>query len=86
MQVTPPHRNFALNRANKGSELSCFPTPIHPVVIMAMHTGLWQGELLRLTWADIDWNVGVLTVQEPKAHERQSDSNEFDRGRTVFRG
>lgn len=38
---------------------------------MAMHTDLRQGELLKLTWADIGWNVGVITVQEPKADERQ---------------
>ena len=43
----------------------------HAIVITAMHTGLRQGELLRLTWADIGWNVGVMTVQEPKADERQ---------------
>ncbi len=51
--------------------LDLLPVAYHPVVIMAMHTGLRQGELLKLTWADIDWNVGVLTIQEPKADERQ---------------
>ena len=38
---------------------------------MAVNTGLRQGELLRLTWADIDWNVGVLTIHETKAGERR---------------
>ena len=37
----------------------------------AIHTGLRQGELLRLTWADVDWTVGVLTIHETKAGERR---------------
>jgi len=43
----------------------------HPLILMALNTGLRQGELLQLTWADIDWNVGVLTIHETKAGERR---------------
>jgi integrase len=43
----------------------------HDIVITAITTGLRQGELLRLSWADVDWNVGVLTVHETKAGERR---------------
>jgi integrase len=46
-------------------------TKYHAIVTTAMHTGLRQGELLRLSWADVDWNVGVLTVHETKAGERR---------------
>ena len=28
--------------------------------------GLRQGELLRLTWADVDWQAGILTVSRTK--------------------
>jgi len=49
--------------------LSHLPENHRPVVLTAVNTGLRQGELLRLTWADIDWNVGVLTIHETKAGE-----------------
>jgi integrase len=51
--------------------LERLPIAYHAIAITAMHTGLRQGELLRLTWPDVDWNVGVLTVQESKAGERR---------------
>lgn len=37
----------------------------------AINTGLRQGELLQLTWSDIDWNAGILTVQETKAGDKR---------------
>ena len=40
-----------------------------PIVKTAIHTGLRQGELLRLRWQDIDSTLGVLTVHETKAGE-----------------
>jgi integrase len=49
--------------------LKHLPPRYHAIVITAMHTGLRQGELLRLAWADVDWNMGVLTVNETKAGE-----------------
>ncbi len=51
--------------------LEHLPPAYHAVVITAMHTGLRQGELLRLEWSDVDWNAGILTVQEPKEGERR---------------
>jgi integrase len=51
--------------------LAQLPIAYHAIAITALHTGLRQGELLRLTWPDVDWNVGVLTVQESKAGERR---------------
>lgn len=38
----------------------------HPIVKTAINTGIRQGELLRLTWDDIDWNTGILTVKKSK--------------------
>ena len=60
-----------LTEVQESQLFEMLPVAYHDVVIVAMHTGLRQGELLRLTWADIDWNVGVITVQESKADERQ---------------
>src|SRR5262249_24345218 len=50
--------------------LNHLPEKYRPIVLLAVNTGLRQGELLRFTWADIDWNVGVLTIHETKAGER----------------
>ena len=38
----------------------------HPLVKTAINTGIRQGELLRLTWEDVDWNTGILTVKKSK--------------------
>lgn len=51
--------------------LDALPERFRPLVLTALNTGLRQGELLRLTWADVDWNVGILTVQETKAGDRR---------------
>src|SRR5262249_36811352 len=51
--------------------LGHLPVKYRPLVLTALNTGLRQGELLRLTWADIDWNVAVLTIHETKAGERR---------------
>ena len=51
--------------------LDVLPERFRPLVLTALNTGLRQGELLRLTWADVDWNVGVLTIQETKAGDRR---------------
>jgi integrase len=51
--------------------LEKLPPKYQSAVVTAVNTGLRQGELLRLTWADVDWNVGVLTVNETKAGDRR---------------
>jgi len=43
------------------------PPKYQPIVQMALNTGCRQGELLRLCWGDVDWNIGVLTIWETKA-------------------
>jgi len=47
------------------------PLQYRPVVQIAINTGLLQGELLQLTWSDIDWNAGIVTVQETKAGDKR---------------
>ena len=51
--------------------LEQLPVQYRPVVLTAINTGLRQGELLDLTWSDIDWNAGILTVQETKAGDKR---------------
>jgi len=40
-----------------------------PLVEIAMHTGLRQDEQLSLTWENIDFNAGIITVQRSKHGE-----------------
>jgi integrase len=49
--------------------LSALPHRYHAIVLTAMNTGMRRGELLRLTWADIDWFAGMMKIQETKTDE-----------------
>ena len=49
--------------------LDALPERYHPLIVTALHTGMRRGELLRLTWADIDWFSGTLKIQETKIDE-----------------
>ncbi|MFG3053006.1 tyrosine-type recombinase/integrase [Kitasatospora sp. NPDC048239] len=37
--------------------------PLFPVVHLALHTGLRRGELLALTWEDVDLNAGTAVIR-----------------------
>ncbi len=73
--VKAPHVNNVLVRYllpdQERTLLSHLPEQYGPIVLTAVNTGLRQGELLRLAWADVDWNRGVLTIHETKAGERR---------------
>jgi integrase len=38
--------------------------------VVAVHTGLWQGELLGLKWTDVDLDAGMLAVRRCLETER----------------
>ena len=60
-----------LTAEQESTLLEQLPLQYRPVVQIAINTGLRQGELLQLTWSDIDWNAGILTVQETKAGDKR---------------
>lgn len=71
---TPKANNVLVRYLTPDQEsalLDALPVRFRPVILTALNTGLRQGELLRLTWTDVDWNVGILTVQETKAGDRR---------------
>lgn len=45
------------------------PVRLHPIVMVALHTGCRQGELLRLQWRDVDFGSGTFLVREAKSGE-----------------
>jgi integrase len=42
-----------------------------PGILLALHTGLRQGELLTLRWRDVDLGVGLLSVEVSKNNEKR---------------
>jgi len=42
------------------------PESLKPVVIVAAHTGMRQGELLALRWAETDLENGFASINDPK--------------------
>lgn len=44
-----------------------FGDHVTPVILLAMNTGLRRGELLKLSWSDVDLNAGSLTVRAANA-------------------
>lgn len=44
---------------------------LYPVVILALSTGMRQGEIMSLTWDDVDTKAGRIVLQETKNGERR---------------
>lgn len=44
---------------------------LYPIVIIALSTGMRQGEILNLTWHDVDTHQGRITLHETKNGERR---------------
>jgi len=42
---------------------------LKPIIIVALNTGMRQGEILRLCWDDIDFANGIITVRNSKSGE-----------------
>ena len=49
---------------------SCSPN-LYAIVVLALSTGMRRGEMLYLTWDQIDLNSGVLILEETKNGERR---------------
>nr|WP_246341398.1 site-specific integrase [Simiduia aestuariiviva] len=45
---------------------------LYPIVVLALSTGMRQGEIMGLTWADVDFKRGYLTLHDTKNGERRS--------------
>lgn len=44
---------------------------LYPIVILAISTGMRQGEILKLRWSDIDFDRRQLVIHETKNNERR---------------
>jgi integrase len=44
---------------------------LHPIVVLALSTGMRKGEILGLKWRDLDFDSKRIVVQESKNGERR---------------
>lgn len=56
--------------------------PLHIVFLLALTTGMRQGEILGLRWKDIDWGSRIISVTQILNH----DGNEFEVGAKTLSG
>jgi integrase len=63
--LTPEEESFLLAQ--------CGP-PLQPLVVAALHTGFRASELLALTWEDVDFRRGMITVKAAYAKNGESRS------------
>jgi integrase len=59
-------RTRLLNACKKSSN-----TYLHTIVVLALSTGMRQGEILNLRWPDVDLNTGRIILHETKNGERR---------------
>ncbi len=45
------------------------PSWLHPLVTVALHTGMRKSELLKLRWDDVDFVSATITIRNPKSGE-----------------
>lgn len=64
-------RRFNAWRAERGyktlPEVQGYPDHITPITLLALNTGLRRGELLGLTWGDVDFAGAIVTVRGASA-------------------
>jgi integrase len=60
-----------LTTQQESALLKALPHTYHDIVTVAIQTGLREGELLHLTWGDIDWLAGTITIVDPKSRETE---------------
>lgn len=56
-----------LTQEQEAALRAALPPRFHPLITVAVHTGMRQGELFRLRWSDIDWFAGTIMIQITKA-------------------
>ena len=56
-----------LSQEQETALFAALPPRFHPLITVALHTGMRQGELFRLRWSDVDWFAGTIKIQITKA-------------------
>src|SRR3990172_4946069 len=64
-EAPPKERILALDEEKELPESS--PSHLKPVLITALNTGMRYGELLNLTWSDVEFDSGYIHVRQSKS-------------------
>jgi integrase len=51
--------------------LKIAPEPLKSIIIIALNTGMRQGEILNLKWRDINFKDGIIIIQDSKSKEKR---------------
>jgi integrase len=51
--------------------LDLSPEPLKSIILVALNTGMRQGEILNLKWRDIDIKEGIIIIQDSKGKEKR---------------
>jgi integrase len=65
----PPGRLKMLSPDEEKRLLDACCASLRPVVITALYTGMRRGEIVSLTWSDVDFHHGVIVVRDSKNGE-----------------
>ena len=60
-------RNRCLNVDEEARLMAALPARLRTLVTVAMHTGMRQGELRALRWADVDFETAAIRIARDKA-------------------
>lgn len=73
-----PEKVSALTKAQSEELMNVAKdTPIYLFVLIALNAGLRRGELLGLMWSDIDFDVGIITVQRSVTYTENNPQGEL---------
>jgi len=60
-----------LTEEEEGKLLKIAPEPLKSIIIIALNTGMRQGEILNLKWRDINFKDGIIIIQDSKSKEKR---------------
>ena len=69
-----PEKNYRIRYLEKNEIRNlCFssPEPLRTVIIVALNTGMRQGEIINLRWQDVDFERRIIYLLETKSGEKR---------------
>ena len=72
MPKQPAGRERRLKEGEEQALLDVADYPLKQMIILALETGMRLGEILSMSWANLDLNKGVLELEDTKNGERRS--------------
>ena len=68
----PPGRLRYLTRNEEERLINACAGHLKPIVVTALNTGMRKGEILSLTWADVNMHNRIITIRKSKNNETRS--------------